>query len=64
MVRFEIERNNKERLIYLTVKKIIINQLFSDRASDLYSLVEDTEQKQSKGKARCKVIRFNSNNKK
>ena len=64
MVRFEIERNIKERLIYLTVKKIIINQLFSDRASDLYSLVEDTEQKQPKGKARCKVIRFNSNNKK
>lgn len=64
MVRFEIERNIKERLVYLTVKKIVINQLFSDKPSDLYSLVGDAEQEQPNGKTRHKVIKFNSDDKK
>lgn len=64
MVRFEIERNIKERLVYLTVKKIVINQLFSDKPSDLYSLVGDAEQEQPNEKTRHKVIKFNSDDKK
>ncbi len=64
MVRFEIERNIKERLVYLAVKKIIINQLFSDKPSDLYSLIENGEQKQSNGKNRCKIIKLNPSDKK
>lgn len=64
MVRFEIERNIKERLVYLTIKKIIINQLFSDKPSDLYSLIGNEEQKQSNGKTRCKIIKLNPSDKK
>ena len=64
MVRFEIERNIKERLVYLTVKKIIINQLFSDKPSDLYSLIGNEEQKQSNGKTRCKIVKLNPSDKK
>ena len=62
MVRFEIERNLKERLVYLRVKKIIMNQLFSDKPSDLYSLIDD--EPQSKGTSRCKIIKLNPNDKK
>lgn len=62
MVRFEIERNLKERLVYLRVKKIIMNQLFSDKPSDLYSLIDD--EPQSKGTSRCKIIKLNPNIKK
>lgn len=64
MVRFEIETNIKERLVYLTVKKIIINQLFSDKPSDLYSLIGNEEQKQSNGKTRCKIVKLNPSDKK
>ena len=64
MIRFEVERNIKERLVYLTVKKIIINQLFSDKPSDLYSLIGNEEQKQSNGKTRCKIIKLNPSDKK
>lgn len=63
MVRFEIERNLKERLVYLRVKKIIMNQIFSDKPSDLYSLI-DEDKKQSSGTARCKIIKLNPNDKK
>ena len=62
MVRFEIERNLKERLVYLRVKKIIMNQLFSDKPSDLYSLIDD--EPQSKGTSRCKIIKLKPNDKK
>lgn len=40
MVRFEIDRNLKEKLTYLRVKIIIMNQLFSDKPLDLYSLID------------------------
>jgi len=62
MVRFEIQRNIKERLVYLRVKKIIMNQLFSDKPSDLYSLIDD--EPQSKGTSRCKIIKLKPNDKK
>ena len=64
MVRFEIERNIKERAVYLTVKKIIVNQLFSNKPSDLYTLIESNQGKQSNEKTRCKVIKLNPNDKK
>lgn len=64
MVRFEIGRSIKERLVYLTIKKIIINQLFSNKPSDLYTLIESVQHKQSNEKTRCKIIKLNSNNKK
>lgn len=64
MVRFEIERNIKERLVYLIVKKIIINQLFSDKPSDLYSLIGNEKLKQSNGKTRCKIVKLNQSDKK
>lgn len=63
MVRFEIERNLKERLTYLKVKRIIMNQLFSDKPLGLYSLI-DEDKKQSSGTARCKIIKLNPNDKK
>lgn len=64
MVRFGIERSIKERLVYLTIKKIIINQLFSNKPSDLYTLIESVQYKQSNEKTRCKIIKLNPNNKK
>lgn len=64
MVRFEIERNIKERLVYLTVKKIIINQLFSNKPSDLYTVIESEQNKQSNNKTRCKIIKLNPDDKK
>ena len=63
-VKFEIERSLKERLVYLTVKKIIINQLFSDKPSDLYSLIGNSGSKQSDGMTRCRIIELNSDDKK
>ena len=62
MVRFEIQRNFKERLVYLRVKKIIMNQLFSDKPSDLYSLIDD--EPQSNGTSSCKIIKLKPNDKK
>ena len=62
MVRFEIQRNLKERLVYLRVKKIIMNQLFSDKPSDLYSLIDD--EPKSKGTSICKIIKLKPNDKK
>lgn len=63
-VSFEIERSLKESLVYLTVKKIIINQLFSDKPSDLYSLIGNGGSKQSDGMTRCRIIELNSDDKK
>ena len=63
MVKFEIDKNPKERLTYLKVKRIIMNQLFSDKPLDLYSLI-DEDKKQSSGTSRCKIIRLNPNDKK
>ena len=63
MVKFEIDRNLKDRLTYLKVKRIIMNQLFSDKSLDLYSLI-DEDKKQSSGTARCKIIKLNPNDKK
>ena len=62
LIRFEIEKNIKEKLIYLNVKKIIINQLFSDKPLDLYSLIKVKEIKSNK-KTKCKIIKMNPNNK-
>ena len=64
IVRFEIERNIKERLVYLTVRKIIINQLFSDRPTDLYSLIGNEGTAQPKSEGPCKIIKLNPNDKK
>ena len=64
MVKFEIESNIKERLIYITVKKIVINQLFSDNPSDLYTLIGGNEQKQLNETSKCRIIKFNPNIKK
>ena len=64
MVKFEIESNIKERLVYITVKKIVINQLFSDNPSDLYTLIGNNEQKQLNGTSKCKIVKFNPNIKK
>ena len=62
MVEFTIERNLKERLIYSKVKKIMINQLFSDDPLDLDSLI-DEEKEQSSIKDKCKIIKLKANEK-
>lgn len=63
IVRFEIDRNLKDRLTYLKVKRIIINQLFSDKPLDIYTLIDEDKQKSS-GTTRCKIIKLNPNDKK
>lgn len=63
MVKFEIDRNLKERLIYLKVKRIIMNQLFSDKPLDIYSLI-DEEKRQSNETSRGKIIKLNPNDQK
>ena len=60
-INFEIKNNLKERLTYLNVKKIMINQLFSDKPLDLYSLIDD-DNGQLDGKPKCKIINIDPKN--
>lgn len=41
MIKFDINRSLKERIVYLNVRKIMQNQLFSINPSDLYSIIEN-----------------------
>lgn len=63
MIKSEIKRNLKERITYLTIKKIIMNQLFSDNPLDLNSLIGDDDN-QSTGGSKCKIINLNPDDKK
>lgn len=63
MIKFEIDRNLKERLTYLKVKRIMMNQLFSDKPLDLYSLIDEGKKK-SAVTVKSKIIKLNPNDKK
>ena len=63
LVKSEIENNFKERLIYLKVKNIMTDQLFSDEPYDLYSLIDAVE-KQTDEPKKCKIININLKDKK
>lgn len=60
IVKFEIDRSFKEKSIYLKVKKIIMNQLFSDKPLDLYSLI-DEDKRQTIAISKNKIIKINPN---
>lgn len=63
MVKLEIDTNPKERLTYLKVKRIIINQLFSDKPSDLDSIITENK-KEPKKNVKCKMLQFKPNDNK
>lgn len=46
------------------VKRIMMNQLFSDKPLDLYSLIDEEKQNNSNSKLKCKTIKLNPNDKK
>ena len=61
MLKFEIERSIKERLTYIRIKKIMMNQLFSDIPLDLYSLINE-DGRQTSETSKKKIIKLNPNN--
>lgn len=70
MIKFDIEQSLKERLVYLKVKKIIINQLFAKKPLDLDSLVNEKNYNNSNSNnngsenSKCKIIKLTPNDKK
>lgn len=68
MIKFDIEQSLKERLVYLRVKKIIINQLFAKKPLDLDSLVNEKKYNNSNNNgsenSKCKIIKLTPNDKK
>ena len=64
MVKFEIEQNLKERLVYLKVRKIMLNQLFSSNPKDLYSIIGDVKKKEVKNEPKGEIIMLNPQGKK
>ena len=72
MIKFDIEQSLKERLVYLKVKKIIINQLFAKKPLDLDSLVNEKKYNNSNSNSnnngsensKCKIIKLTPNDKK
>lgn len=62
MAKFEIERSLKERLVYLNVRKIMINQLFSANPLCLEELVKIEDTKEEKGNTKAKIIKLNKKN--
>lgn len=55
MIKHVISHSLKEKKVYLDVKKIMVNQLFSNKPLDLYSLIPE----ESKNKKKQKMIKFN-----
>ena len=58
IVKFELENSLKERLVYLNIRKIMLNQLFSSKPKDLYSIIGVEENK------KCKTIKLKPKDKK
>jgi len=64
MVQFEIEQSIKERLVYLNVRKIMLNQLFSSNPTDLSSIIGDGNKKGFKNNSKRRIIKLNPKDKK
>ncbi len=64
MVQFEIEQSMKERLVYLNVRKIMLNQLFSSEPTDLSSIIGDGEKERINNNLKCRIIKLNPKDKK
>lgn len=60
MVEFEIKNSLKARKVYKDVRKIMINQIFSNKPLDLYTLIEP---KHGLKENNCKIIELNFKNK-
>jgi hypothetical protein len=59
MVKFELEHSLKEQLVYLNVKKIMMNQLFSSTPCDIYEIIGEDKKKKSKSDSKTKIIKLN-----
>ena len=57
MVRSSLKDNLKEQLVYLNVKKIMINRLFSSNPTDLYSIINPNGG-EAKDDSKCKIIKL------
>ncbi|MBR2712718.1 MAG: hypothetical protein IKE73_03320 [Bacilli bacterium] len=57
-IEWSINTSLKERSIYLNVKKIMINQIFYSKPTDVYSLISATKQNAKKGKSDCQIIKL------
>lgn len=64
MVKYEIENNLKERMVYLNVRKIMLNQLFSSNPNDLYSIIGGEKKKEVKSEPKGEIIMLNPHDKK
>ena len=64
MIQYEIENNLKERIVYLNVRKIMMNQLFSSKPADLYSIINVDEDKKPNNSGKTKIINFKPKDKK
>ena len=47
IVKFELENSLKERLVYLNIRKIMLNQLFSSKPKDLHSIIDVEEKRKT-----------------
>jgi len=66
LVKDEIDSSSKEKIVYQNVRKIMINQLFSEEPDDLFSLIDDKKKIELKGegKSKCKIIELKPKDKK
>lgn len=55
MIRFEIEHSLKEKLVYLKIRKIMKNQLFSSKPLNLDELLKEEKRIESKGSSKTKM---------
>lgn len=58
MAKFETEHSLKEKLVYLNVKKIMMNQLFSSNPMTLEELVKEDKKDKSKGPFKTEIIKL------
>lgn len=58
-IEFEMEKNPREKFIYSGIKKIVINQLFSDTPLELSQLFEEGSKNNSK---KCNIIKLKPDN--
>lgn len=63
MIKFEVEHSLKEHLVYLNIKKIMINQLFSPNPIDnIYELIKEDKKQKSKSKSKLKILSMKDQN--
>lgn len=64
IVEFELENSLKERLVYLNIRKIMLNQLFCSKPTDLHSIIGVEENKKYDNSSKCKIIKLKPKDKK